>query len=62
MKMINHVIMRVLERGGLMPYCLCWYSREKFSREVGEVVVNLMRKEVDILQLSTPLPISIHHT
>ena len=35
-------MMRVLDRGSLMKYCLCKYSGDIFAGVVVEVVVNLM--------------------
>ena len=45
----NCGMMRVLERGRLIPYCLCRYSRVLLEGAVIEVMVNLMRKESVIL-------------
>ena len=39
--MPNGVMMRVLDRGSLVTYWLCQYSRSFFAVEVEDVVVNL---------------------
>ena len=44
-KMSNGGIIRLLDRGKLMPYCFHWDSREFSAGELGNVVVNLMWKE-----------------
>ena len=42
MNMSKSGMIRVLDRGMLMPYCLCQNSIDCFAGAVGEVVVNLM--------------------
>ena len=58
----KYEMMRLLERGRLIPYCLCWYSREIFVGGVGKVVVNLMRTRPELLWSSKLHTNSIHPT
>ena len=62
MKMRNRGISRLLEKGMLMPYHFCLYSRAVFSGVVEEVLVNLMLTEAALPQSSTSPTISSHPT